>query len=140
MREQPKHSLLLRWMILTGLIIFAFIIAWHQDVLATLFYVDKSRISWAIALIYILVTLHCARRIYTMSSQTNLSKEVDQIIKNEKTLAITIDDEKVAINSRITLPDCFMTEYIRDLYFRNEHRTGADESGASRGPARRRCR
>ena len=23
-----------------------------------------------------------------------------------------------------------MTEYIRDLYFRNEHRTGADESGS----------
>ncbi len=130
MREQPDHSLLLRWLILTGLIVFAFIVAWHQDVLTALFYVDKSRISWAIALIYILVTLHCAKRIFTLSSQTNLSKQVDQIIKQEKKLAITIDDEKVSINAKTTLPDCFMTEYIRDLYFRSEHKAGADESGS----------
>ena len=131
MKEQPEHSLLLRWLILTGLIVFSIIVSWHEDVISLLFSVDQSRISWAIALIYILVTFHCAQRIYTLSSQTNLSIQVDDIIKKEEKLSLTIDDEKVLVNNKITLPDCFMTEYIRDLYFRNKNMTGSDESGSS---------
>ena len=131
MKEQPDHSLLLRWLILTGLIAFSLLIAWNEDVIGLLFSVDKSRISWAIALIYFLVTLHCATRVYTISLQTNLSREVDQIIKNEKQLKFTIDDEEVSINSKIKLPDCFMTEYIRDLYYRNKGINSAEDTGTN---------
>ena len=130
MKEQPEHSLLLRWLILTGLIIFSLIVAWHEDVITMLFTVDKSRICWAIALIYLLVTFHCANRIYTLSSQTNLSRQVDNIIKNEDKISLKIEDEKVLVNNTTSLPDCFMTEYIRDLYFRNKTMKGADESGS----------
>ena len=126
MKEQPDHALLLKWLILTGLIAFALFLAWHQDIISMLFYVDKSRISSAIALVYVLVTLHCAKRIYTLSLQTNLSKQVDQIIKKEQKLTISVDDD-----NSITLPECFMTEYIRDMYFRSQHKKGADEAGTS---------
>ena len=130
MKEQPEHSLLLRWLILTGLIFFSLIVAFNEDVISLLFTVDKSRICWAIALIYLLVTLHCAKRIYTISLQTNLSRKVDDIIKNENKLALKIDDEQVLINSRIKLPDCFMTEYIRDLYYRNNNIANSEDSGS----------
>lgn len=130
MKEQPEHSLLLRWLILTGLIAFSLIVAWNEDVISILFSVDKSHICWAIALIYLLVTLHCAGRIYTLSLQTNLSRKVDDIIKNEDKLDLTIDDEQVFINSKIKLPDCFMTEYIRDLYYRNKNITSSEDSGS----------
>ena len=130
MKEQPEHSLLLRWLILTGLICFALIVAWNEEIISLLFSVDKSKISWAIALIYILVTLHCANRIYTLSTQTNLSRQVDDIIKKEDKLSLSMDDERVLINESKALPDCFMTEYIRDLYFRNKKMKGADEAGS----------
>lgn len=120
MNERIEHILLLKWLILTGLIIFALVLAWHQDIIAMLFYVDRSRISWAIALIYIMVTIHCAYRIYMMSRQTKLSIEVEELIKKEKSISIAVDEEDVTINSSIKLPDCFMTEYIRDLHYKNK--------------------
>lgn len=131
MKEHPEHSLLLRWLILTGLIAFALTVAWNEDIIYLLFSVDRSNICWVIALTYLLVTLHCARRIYTLSLQTNLSREVDGIIKNEEQLDIKIDDEEVIINSKIKLPDCFMTEYIRDIHYRNHKKSNVDEPGSS---------
>ena len=84
MKEQPEHNLLLKWLTLTGLIIFSVIAAWNEGVISLLYSVDKSHISIAITLIYLLVSLHCARRIYTISLETNLSKKVESILKNEK--------------------------------------------------------
>ncbi len=130
MKEKPEHSLLLRWLILTGLIVFSLIVAWDNDIISLLFSVDKSRICWAITLIYFLVTLHCAWLVYTMSLQTNLSRKVDNIIKNKNKLKITIDDEQVYINSEIKLPECFMTEYIRDLYYRFKNTTSSEDVGS----------
>ena len=120
MKEQPEHSLLLRWLILTGIIVFSITIAWNEGYLYLLFSIDKSRISWAIALVYILITLHCARLIYEVSLQTNLSRKVDNMIKNEDKLKLIVDGDDVFINSTIKLPDCFMTDYISDLYYGNK--------------------
>ena len=119
MREQPEHSLLLKWLILTGLILFSVVTAWNEGIISLLYDVDKSHISMAITLIYLLVTLHCARRIYTISLETNLSKRIENIIKNENKIIININDEQVFINTKIKLPECLMTEYIKDLCFRN---------------------
>ncbi len=131
MKEQPEHSLLLRWLILTGLIAFALIIAWNKDIISLLFSVDQSKICWVIALAYLLVTLHCSARIYTLSLQTNLSRKVDDIIKKEGKLDLTINDEDVYVNSNIKLPDCFMTEYIRDLHYRYKNKNNTEEAGSS---------
>ncbi len=131
MKEHPDHSLLLRWLILTGLIVFALIVAWNEDIISSLFSVDQSKICWVIALAYLLVTLHCARRIYTLSLQTNLSIQVDDIIKNEDKLELTINDEEVTINSKIKLPDCFMTEYIRDLHYRYNNKNNTEDTNSS---------
>jgi MotA/TolQ/ExbB proton channel family protein len=130
MKEQPEHSLLLRWLILTGLIAFSIIVAWNENVLTLLFSIDKSRISWVIALIYLLVTLHCAKLIYKISLQTNLSRKVDSMVKNEDKLVIKIDDEDVYINSKIKLPNCFMTDYIGDLYYRYKNASSSEDSGS----------
>jgi len=128
MKEQPEHSLLLRWLILTGLIVFSFIIAWNEGVFSLLITIDKSRISSIIGLIYLLVTLHCARLIYIISSQTNLSREVDNMIKNEEKLELNIEDEDVFINKTKKLPQCFMTDYIADLYYRNKNASSSEEA------------
>jgi flagellar motor component MotA len=120
MKEQPEHSLLLKWLILTGLITFSVIIAWNEGVFALLFNVDKSRIASVILLIYLLVTLHCARLTYLISSQMNLSRKVDDIVKNEDKLSLNVDDDDIVINSTKKLPACFMTDYIGDLYYTNK--------------------
>ena len=128
MKEQPEHSLLLRWLILTGLIAFSFIVSWHQEIIGRLFQVDRSRISWLIALIYFLATLHCAKRVYAISEQTNLCRKVDAIIKRKPTLALAITGDTVRVNQQTALPACYMTEYISDLYCRNRRVNNAEET------------
>jgi len=128
MKEQSEHNLLLKWLILTGLISFSVVAAWSEGIISLLYSVDKSRISMAITLIYLLVTLHCARRIYTISTETNLSKKVEGIVKNEEKIILDISHDNVLINSKIKLPECLMTEYIRDLCFRNSKISHTDDN------------
>tara|TARA_B100000029_G_scaffold328271_1_gene320583 strand:- start:962 stop:1705 length:744 start_codon:yes stop_codon:yes gene_type:complete len=129
MNEESEHNLLLKWLILTGFISFSVVAAWNEGIISLLYSVDKSHISMAITLIYILVTLHCARRIYTISTETNLSKKVENIIKNEKKISLNIIDNNILINSKIKLPECLMTEYIKDLCFRNGKISQNDDNG-----------
>ena len=82
-------------------IIFTVIVAWHEGVILMLYSVDKSHISMAISLVYILVTIHCAKRIYAISLETNLSRKIEKIIRNEDKIKIHINDERVLINSKI---------------------------------------
>jgi hypothetical protein len=131
MKEQPEHSLLLKWLILTGFIFFTIIAAWNEGVILLLYTVDKSHISMAITLIYLLVTLHCARRIYIISAETNLSRKIEKIIRNENKINININDDQVLINSKTQLPQCLMTEYIRDLCFRNSKISESEDNGSS---------
>ncbi len=128
MKEQHEHELLLKWLILTGLIAFSFIISWNEGIFSLLINIDKSHIASIIALIYLLVTLHCARLTYIISSQNNLSRKVDNMIKNEKSLEFRVEEDNVFINATKKLPDCFMTDYISDLYFRNKNASSSDES------------
>ena len=127
MKVHHEHNLLLRWLILTGLIMFALIVAWNEGIITALFSVDQSNICWVIALAYLLVTLHCARRIYMLSLQANLSMQINDIIKKEVKLDIAINKEKVLINSNVKLPDCFMSEYIRDLHYRYNNKNSTED-------------
>lgn len=130
MKEQQEHNLLLRWLILTGLIAFSVIVAWHQGVFSSLFSIDKSHISLVIALIYLMVTLHCARLIYLISLQTNLSRKVDSMIKSENKLSLMYFHDELYINSEKKLPDCFMTDYIGDLYLLNKNTHSSEEASS----------
>ena len=131
MKEKPEHSLLLNWLILTGLILFSVIIAWNEGVFALLFAIDKSHISLVIALVYSLVTLHCAKLIISVSSQMNLSKKVDQIIKRQDKLEIKIENDDVYINDTEKLPDCFISNYIGDVYLTHKNSTNIEESNSA---------
>ncbi len=126
MKEQPEHGLLLQWLILTGVIAYALIVAWDKGIIILLFSVDRSGISWIITLIYSIVTLHCAKRIYAISVQSNLCREVDYIIKNEKHFNLEINDGQIKVSVEKALPDCLMTEYISDLYYRGRNTRNPD--------------
>ena len=135
MKEKPEHILFLKWLILTGIIVFAVVVAWDQNIIALLFHVDKSRICWAIALVYLLVTLHCARLVFNMSAQSNFTQQVNKTIRQQSDLEFALDNDKVRINKSITLPDCFMTDYIHDLYLRSHHRNSNENNGSTSGLA-----
>ena len=113
--NKGPHHLLLTWLIFTGILLFAVIVAWHEDVLAVLYASDRSKISWAISLLYILVTLHCAKRVYQISTEINDARIVEFLIKDNSTLKLDMQDDKVHIDGNLVLPECIVTNYIHDL-------------------------
>ena len=128
MKTKPEHILLLSWLILSGLVGFALYISWHENLLLALFEVDRSRISFVIALLYILMTIHCAGRTFKISSEHTLSLQVQEIIKQEKDLSLKLDGEELYVNQTKPLPNCIMSEYIRDLFIGIKHLNKNDDA------------
>ncbi len=126
MQDKPEHVLLLRWLILSGLIAFALLTAWYENIIQLLFAVDKSKISWAISAIYILVTLHCGRRIYIVSKQHNLSRRIRLMVRNEQAFSLSEDSGGIRLNQNSVLPHSVMTEYLSDVYYRDSRRKNRD--------------
>lgn len=131
MKKGPHH-LLLSWLILTGLIIFGLFISWEVGVLSQLYYGDKSNISLAITLIYILITLHCARRVWIISRQVNAANEIVEIIQQESELNFRVMDNNVDINGKRSLPPSITSEYIHDLITRANNHVVQSEDGINK--------
>ncbi len=103
MMKKQEHHLFLNWLVLTGVIIFCFIVVWHQGYFYSLFESDSSKISVAICLIYISGSLHCAIRALLISKQLVLADKVETII-------LTVKGKR-----RIILPQSIMRDYLTDI-------------------------
>ena len=129
--SKGQHHLLLIWLIFTGVILFTLIVAWQENALAILYTSDRSKISWAISLLYVMVTLHCAKRIYFISTQIFDADIIEKLIKNNPTLKLDMQDESIHINGDSALPDCIVTDYIHDLLHRTKTEKQNSENNAS---------
>ena len=116
------------WLIFTGVIIFTLIVSWHENLLAILYSSDRSKISWAISLLYVMVTLHCAKRVYYISSQIFDADYIEKQIKNDSTLKLDLKDESIHINGDAPLPDCIVTNYIHDLLHKTKIEDHEDDN------------
>ena len=119
-------------MIFSGLLVFALFATWHEDILMLLYLGDRSRISWAISLLYLVITFHCILRVHYISSQLNATQEIEKIIKKEKDLSIRLSDGSVHVNGGNVLPDSILSEYLYDLIYKTEHEVINDNSDSSK--------
>ncbi len=129
--KKGSHHLFLVWLIFTGMVIFSVFITWHEDLLILLYTTDQSRICYAISLLYIGVTIHCAKRFYLISSQINDSGKVEAMIRENANLEFHLEGEKVHINGNTTLPDCIVTNYIHDLLNKANNNNKNNETEAA---------
>ena len=97
--QKHEHHLFLVWLIFTGTVAFLLVLAWQQDVLYLLYTTDRSKISVAISLLYLFVTIHCAMRVFNISSQINDSRKVESMIIKEKNLKLIVSENKVKIDN-----------------------------------------
>lgn len=126
-----QHHLLLIWLIFTGVIVFTLTVAWQENLLAILYSSDRSKISWAISLLYVMVTLHCAKRVYYISNQIFDADFIEKQIKNNSTLKLDLKDESIHINGDEPLPDCIVTNYIHDLLHKTRIEDHEDDNYAA---------
>jgi uncharacterized membrane protein (DUF485 family) len=124
-----QHHLLLSWLVFTGAVIFALLVAWNEGVLTLLYMGDKSRISWAITLLFIIVTFHVMRRVWVISSQINAARDVSEFIRKQDKLVIRVIGDNVDINGKSSLPPSYATQFIHDLVTRyNNHAVSSEDS------------
>src|ERR1700730_13724839 len=66
------HLPLLRWLIFTGVSVFAFVMAWHFGLVRMMINGDRTYISIIIVALYVLSSFHCLLR------TTAISRELDR--------------------------------------------------------------
>lgn len=124
------HHLLLVWTIFTGIVVFSLFVAWQEGVILALFAGDKSKISFAITLLFLVMTAHCARRICLVSTQINDSRRVEKLIRESSGFELNGKDDRVHVNGGASLPDCLVASYLHDLLHKGGNRNGGDPAAA----------
>ena len=79
--EYPAdHLPLLRWLIFTGVCVFAFVLAWHYGLVRMMVVGDKTYISTIIAVLYVAASIHCLLRTSTISRELDKAQRVQTLV------------------------------------------------------------
>ncbi|MCG7984811.1 MAG: MotA/TolQ/ExbB proton channel family protein [Candidatus Thiodiazotropha lotti] len=106
----PAYSLLLRWLLLAGLILFGGWVSWDQGILQNILLSDPTRITLIIAVTFIAASGHCAfRSLYLSTEQAALQQIIQALGLSDKPL-----------NKGSSLLDGSLTgEFLRGLLQKN---------------------
>ena len=83
--EIRDYALLLKWMVLAGVAIVAFIAVWQFGLLAEMLRSDRSYISLAITLLFLGTSVHCAVGVVSVSKELNAARRVRSVIRANPT-------------------------------------------------------
>ena len=129
--KKGEHHLLLVWLMLISLITFAVFISLRENLFLLLYLGDNSKLSWVITLLFLLITVYCARRVYFISSEINTSNKVYSLVRQSAHPEISIRDGDVYIDADKKLPDCLLTGYLLDLFYRTFPPATQTETGTN---------
>ena len=105
------HWLLLIWLLITGLIVFGFVVSWNESLLHTPYATDKSRISLLIGLLYFLGTAHCAKRTAYLAAEIDLVTRVDYAV-GAQAVPVQIDRDSITIQGQTVSPDSILGSHL----------------------------
>lgn len=132
--ERGEHHLLLTWLCFTGLLLFALFIGWQENLLLQVYATDRSRISLLITLIYVIVTLHCAMRIWNLSHESNQVRSICRYIHNNRNTDLAIENDETRLAGYGPMPESIMKEYLHDLILQRKYNQQIDSE--DQGPTR----
>jgi hypothetical protein len=125
--EYPTdHLPLLRWLIFTGICVFAFVLAWHFGLVRMMVNGDKTYISIIIAALYVASSLHCLLRTSTISRELDRAHRVLAMVSKGMP-KLKVDGPDVVTGDGAKLPRGEVTGHIRNLILKaglqgDEHR------------------
>jgi hypothetical protein len=120
---EKHHQLLLKWMIFTGVALFAFFVAVHYGLVGKVFESDKSYISIAITLLYLFTSVHCMIQILFISAQMNTTGATARQIAGNGD-AFRVAGEVVHVGNGDALKQGVLAQHVRDLVLKARIRTG----------------
>lgn len=120
---EKHHQLLLKWMVLTAVAIFAFFVAASFGLVNEVLDVDRTHISLAITLLFVITSLHCMIRIVFISHQLNLAGQgAAMIAASSKRFEIVDDEVKLGVDT--VMPHGLLTDHVRDLILKARAKPG----------------
>jgi hypothetical protein len=120
------HLPLLRWMIFTGVCVFAFVVAWHYGLVRMMVNGDKTYISIIIGVLYVGASLHCLLRTSTISRELDKAQRVMSMV-SAGMHKLDVRGSDVVTAEGAKLPRGEVTDHIRNLILKaglqgDEHR------------------
>jgi len=122
--------LLLIWLIFIGAVLFGLIVAWNEGFMYLLFTGDRSHISVAIALIFVLACVHGASRIMQLSRQIGLADHIAALLATATSIGLV--EDRIVIDARNPLPESDVSRYVHDLLLTRRGEQSSEEVVASR--------
>ena len=128
--ERIEHKLLLQWLVLAGLSVFALYVAWHSGYLAEMIATDSSRLCIAIIGIYLAGLLYSLREAWRLSREHNVLGELRVLLERHPDAELEVVGLRVReVGSGRLLPDGFATRHLRDVLI--DPRSGEGPGGES---------
>jgi MotA/TolQ/ExbB proton channel family len=118
-RYPTDHLPLLRWLIFTGVCVFAFVVSWHFGLVNMMVKGDKTYISIIIAILYVASSLHCLMRTATISRETDRAHRVMDLVSKE-TPELAVQGSDVVMPDGTKLPSGQVTGHIRNLILKSK--------------------
>ena len=120
------HAPLLRWLIFTGVCVFAFVMAWHFGLVRMMVNSDRTYISVVIVVLYVLSSLHCLLRTAAISRELDRAHRVLALVSKVGS-QLKVEGADVVTPEGTKLPRGEVTGHIRNLILKaglqgEEHR------------------
>ena len=112
--KKDEHHLLLVWLMLISLTGFALFVALREKVLLLLYLGDSSKLSWVITLLFIIITIYSARRVWFISREIKISENVIALVRGRE---LSIRNGDIYADNVEKIPDCMLTRYLLDLFY-----------------------
>ena len=105
---------LLRWLVFTGLCIFAFILLWRFGLVRQMVSSDRTYISSIIGLLYVAASLHCLWRTIVISREGDAARRSGALIESGPG-PLHLDGDAILVEGAGKLPPGLVSAHIHDL-------------------------
>jgi len=105
---------LLRWLVFTGLCVFAFVLLWRFGLIRLMVTSDRTYLSSIIGLLYIAASLHCLWRTIVISREGDAARRGGALIAAGSG-NLDLDGDTIVVEGAGRLPPGLVSAHIHDL-------------------------
>jgi MotA/TolQ/ExbB proton channel family len=110
---------LLRWLMFTGVCIFAFVLAWYYGLFRMMLASDKTYISSVIVALYFATCVHCFLRTVVISHELDAAHRIAALV-SRGTSGYNVAGPNVVTSDGARLPPGQVTNHIRNLILKSQ--------------------
>jgi hypothetical protein len=112
--DAPDRAPLLRWMIFTGVWLFALVLLWRFGLIRQMLVADRTYLSLLIVLFYLGAALHCLWRTLAVSREADAARLTAALFARGGR-QLTVSGDAVMLDGAGPLPPSLTADLIRDL-------------------------